>query len=50
MFDPRMRADSFRLFVSMDMVLHHALISLKIEVGHSVKHKYSKTFYRLDRT
>ena len=30
MFDARMRADSIRLFVSMDMVLRHALISLKM--------------------
>ena len=29
MFDARMRADSIRLFVSMDTVSRHALISLK---------------------
>ena len=30
MFDARMRADSIRLFVSMDTVSRHALISLKM--------------------
>ena len=30
MFDARMRVDSIRLFVSMDTVSHHALISLKM--------------------
>ena len=30
MFDARMRVDSIRLFVFMDTVSHHALISLKM--------------------
>ena len=30
MFDARMRVDSIRLFVSMDTVSRHALISLKM--------------------
>ena len=30
MFDARMRIDSIRLFVSMNTVLRHALVSLKM--------------------